>query len=170
MNELGHVWKALPRRWRVVVMVLLALWTAMVVLMLSVDWHRAEAACRPYPVGPNSPTGIVGCSVYGEGTASWYAGPGVARNDCEWPWDACTTIKITAIDTGRNIVVTPTMFCDCYTGTPDERIVDLDPAALHALGLAASRGLYPVVVEPADGEHGSPPALLPDTAMQAREP
>jgi len=124
----------------------------------------AYDGCKPYPVGPYSPTGIVGCQVYGEGIASWYHGTGVARNDCVYPWIACQPIRITSLDTGRSVVVTPTMFCDCYTGTPDERLVDLDPETVQRLGLNPSRGLFPVRVEP--WVVGSePPTTLPDTAM-----
>lgn len=113
-----------------------------------------------------APTGVAGCEVYGEGIASHWRGPGVARNDCIWPWTDCQTIRITSLETGRSVVVTPTMFCGCYTGTPDGRIVDLDPATLRSLELDPAKGLYPVTVEPVGGEYGSPPALLPDTAMR----
>lgn len=118
-----------------------------------------QAACHPIPITDYSPTGVAGCSVYGEGLASWYAGPGVARNDCLWPWEHCQAITITSSQTGRSVTVTPTMFCDCYTGTNRQRLVDLDPAALRALGLNPAQGLFPVVVQPASS------STLPDTAM-----
>lgn len=119
-----------------------------------------RAECRPYPVTEYSPTGIVGCEVYGTGMASWYNGPD-ARNDCEYPWTDCEPIRITSLDTGRSVVVQPSQFCDCYTGTPNQRLVDLSPSTLKSLGLwnVRSRGLFPVVVEPATT------TSLPDTAL-----
>ena len=107
-----------------------------------------------------NPTGWEGCTRYGDGIASHWAGPGVARNDCLWPWTHCTPIRITSAQTGLSITVTPTMFCDCWYGMAGhERLVDLDPAAVAALGLAWADGLYPVTVEPASGG-------LPDTALE----
>jgi hypothetical protein len=126
------------------------------------------AACMQTAKEWYNPTGWEGCTVYGTGLASHYEGPGVARNDCLYPWTACEPIRITSLTTGRSIVVTPVMFCDCYHGTGDERLVDLDPTAVRALGLDWSTGLYPVRVEPA-GRHGhvegNQPAI-PDTAMR----
>lgn len=133
--------------------------------------------CRPIPreemlEHPDwYPTGVKGCVVYGVGTASHWGGPGVARNDCLWPWTACTPIRITSLDTGRSITVQPTMYGDLYTTTADERIADLDPAAVRALGLDWNRGLYRVRVGPV-GKGSSPsrsshPAL-PDTALTTR--
>lgn len=118
------------------------------------------AACERYtPVPPNEPTGIRGCVRYGAGIASRYDGSSVARSDCVWPWTACTPIQITSLETGRSIIVTPAMYCDCYTGTPDERIVDLDRATVAALGLDWEDGLYNVSVESLAG------GFLPDTRI-----
>lgn len=126
------------------------------------------AECRPYPITWYSPTGIVGCEVYGIGTASWYSGDSVARNDCEYPWTSCTPIRIRSLDTGREVVVVPRMYCDCFSGTSRQRIVDLDPATLKALGLweMRDRGLFEVVVSPASSSTPTSSSLsLPDTAL-----
>jgi hypothetical protein len=132
---------------------LLALLTTLSSLLLN-----DSVGCRPEPITEHTPTGVAGCVVYGAGTASMWPGPGVARNDCTFPWDDCTPITITALSTGRSVTVTPTMFCDCYTGTPNQRIVDLDPATVAALGLDPSQGLWPVTVQPL--------RLLPNTSME----
>ena len=125
----------------------------------------AGADCHPVPVTPNTPTGVAGCPGYGEGIASWYGsggpGSGVAMNDCTWGIRhtvGCGYVRVTALDTGRSIIAPVVDFCDCYTGTSRERLVDLQPGALAALGLDPARGLYPVRVEPAAG-------FLPDTAL-----
>lgn len=157
---IGIVWVAI-----IVVVVLLALGVRPV--------RSAEPphpGCQPYKVSSYSPTGIVGCQVYGVGTASWYHGTSVARNDCVWPWKHCQPIKITSTQTGRSIVVVPRMFCDCWlglapgtTGPGGERprIADLDPATVAALGLNLSSGLFEVEIEPATTS-----STMPNTAME----
>ena len=136
---------------------------------LIVSPVRAE--CHEIEVRAWSPTGLAGCTVYGRGTVSWYAGPGVTRNDCLWPWKSCTVIRITSLDTGRTITRQPSMFCDCYTGTAAERVIDLDPSALKQLGLwgIRDRGLFPVEVVPVGGRSTHSSERLPDTAMHRGE-
>jgi hypothetical protein len=119
----------------------------------------APDECHPIPVTWYSPTGIAGCEIYGEGTASMWGGPGAARNDCLYPWRDCQTIAIQSLATGLRIVVTPTMFGDLYTGTSRERIVDLSPRMVAALGLDPAEGLWRVRVTPVDAP------VLPDTAL-----
>jgi len=109
--------------------------------------------CYSVPVTANTPTGIAGCVRWGQGIASHFGpGNGVAMNFCTWVVRhnaGCGSASITSVDTGRTVVVPVVDFCDCYTGTPSERIVDLQYGVVTALGLPLSQGLYPVVVEPA---------------------
>lgn len=143
----------------------LAVLIALAGLLLAAAPARAgDETCYPIEVTWYSPTGIAGCTVYGQGTASMWGGPGAARNDCVFPWDDCQTIAVRSLDTGLQIVVTPTMFGDLYTGTPRERIVDLDPSMVAALGLDPADGLWDVEVWPVDKHTG---LLLPDTAAIA---
>jgi hypothetical protein len=149
---------------------LLAHAAAIALVLATASLARGAApGCEPIPVTWWSPTGVVGCTVYGEGTASMWGGPGAARNDCQWPWDDCQTISVQSLQTGLVIIVTPSMFCDCYTGTAQERIVDLDPGMVAALGLDPGAGLWPVRVWPVDARSGLIPsgqgAALPDTAL-----
>lgn len=127
-------------------------------------------ACEAYePDPPNEPSGVMGCVVYGEGDASMWAGPGVARNDCVYPWTDCQPIRITSLETGVSVDVTPTMFCDCYQrpGPNGEtlRLVDLDPPTVAALGLNPDvPTLHRVRVEPVSVPVAG--VALPDTAMR----
>ena len=119
------------------------------------------ADCQPYPVGPNTPTGIAGCEVWGIGIGSEYGSSGVAMNFCTWTRrhaQGCGSVKLTAASTGLVVIAPVVDFCDCYTGTPNERIVDMLPGVVSALGLNPSLGLYRVEVWPA--------VSLPDAAMR----
>ena len=150
-------------------------------IFLSFFAGMVSAECVSYPPNPpHEPSGVKGCVLYGEGTASTWGGPGVARNDCVYPWTDCTPIRITSLDTGLSIEVTPIMYCDCYMrpGPNGEqtRIVDLGPSEVAALGLPGP-GLWPVRVEPIEvvvldsaptpelEKSSSSDAVLPDTRM-----
>lgn len=143
----------MPRRFLIHAAVILLL------LLTMALTGRAQAAdgCKRIEVGPDTPTGIAGCQRLGAGIASHWQGPGAAVNSCTYPWNDCPTLRVKSLQTGLEIIVTPTMFCDCYTGTADERLIDLDPLMVAALGLDLEQGLYPVRVSLYDG--------LPDTAL-----
>lgn len=128
-----------------------------IILLLGVAMvETARGACLRTEPESYNPTGWEGCAAYGTGMASRWDGPGIAVNSCVYPWTDCEPIRVTSLETGRALTVTPSMFCDCYHGTRRERLVDLDPAAVRRLGLSWAQGLYPVRVEPVE--------LLPDTA------
>jgi hypothetical protein len=118
-------------------------------------------ACESTPITANTPTGVAGCERWGEGIASHYGpGDGVAMNFCTWERrhsSGCGSVTITSVQTGAVVTAPIIDFCDCYTGTADERIVDLQYGVVAALGLNPEAGLYDVIVEPV--------SLLPDTAM-----
>jgi hypothetical protein len=122
--------------------------------------------CRPEPITVYTPTGIAGCQREGEGIASHYGpGQGVAMNFCTWTLrhaEGCGSVQVTSLQTGRSLLVPVVDFCDCYTGTSNERIVDLQWGVVQALGLELSQGLYPVLVQRS--------TQLPDTAVLTEEP
>jgi hypothetical protein len=74
-------------------------------------------------------------------------------NFCTWAYrneHGCGSVTISSVDTGITVTVPVVDYCDCYTGTSDQRIVDLQWGVLDALGLDSSRGLYEVEVWPAN--------------------
>lgn len=137
-------------RWRFILRLLmwaLFLWAA----SLFPPTQKAEARCHTVEITPNTPTGIAGCYVWGEGIASHYGpGNGVAMNFCTWVLRhevGCGWVNITALDSNRSARVPVVDFCDCYTGTNRQRIVDLEYGVLDLLGLDPAQGLYKVRVE-----------------------
>jgi hypothetical protein len=127
-------------------------------------------ACEPEPVTANTPTGIAGCERWGDGIASHYGpGDGVAMNFCTWELrhsSGCGWVAIQSQQTGIVVTVEVVDFCDCYTGTSRERIVDLQYGVVEALGLNLEAGLYDVTVWREGASSNNPPAVLPDTAME----
>lgn len=99
--------------------------------------------------------------MFGEGIASHYGpGDGVAMNFCTWELrhaEGCGSVKVVSLDHGRSATVDVVDFCDCFTGTADERVVDLQYGVVAALGLDLSAGLYLVRVERV--------SVIPDTAL-----
>jgi hypothetical protein len=83
-----------------------------------------------------------------EGWASEWQGPGAATHDCVWPWTDCAPRKVQSLQTGITIIVTPTMYCLCEVpgSAHPERLIDLPPSMVRALGLDPAQGLFPVAV------------------------
>ena len=100
------------------------------------------------------------------GTASWYGpGDGVATQWCTWMLrhtHGCGFAVITSLETGITVEVPVVDWCQCFRGTPQERIIDLQWGVVAALGLPRSQGLYPVRVE---WVASIGPTTLPNTAM-----
>jgi len=99
-----------------------------------------------------------------QGWASTWGGPGAATRDCIFPWTDCAPRRVTSLDTGISIIVTPHMYCACVVlGSPHPlRLIDLDPAQVAALGLPPN-SMYQVEVTLVDGSTGLP-VTLPNTA------
>jgi hypothetical protein len=170
---------------------LLSMLLAVSLLVVSpINPSSGTDGCYSVPITPNTPTGIAGCTRWGAGVASHYGpGSGVAMNFCTWTLrhtQGCGWVSVVSSLTGLATVVPVVDFCDCYTGTPDERIIDLQYDVVAQLGLSLSTGLYEVTVsvhqvpqeavgEQATGVDGSNDAtstgvtLLPNTATSAGE-
>ena len=125
-------------------------------------------ACEQEPITANTPTGIAGCYRQGTGLASHYGpGSGAAMNYCTWELrhgQGCGSVTITSLETERTVTVPVIDFCDCYTGTARERLVDLQYDVVEALGLPLEQGIYPVRVRLGASQHTGAGATLPDTA------
>ena len=136
-------------------------------ILAALTTPDAAAACEPTAITANTPTGIAGCHREGDGIASHYGpGTGVAMNYCTWErrhTSGCGSVTIQSHTTGLTVIVPVVDYCDCWTGTPDERIVDLQYGVVDALGLDRSLGLYPVTVTFGEAFMRTP--TLPDTSM-----
>ena len=134
-------------------------------LALAATARAGDETCYPIEVTWYSPTGIAGCTLDGptDGIASTYPGDVAAANWCVWPWDDCGSVTVQSHQTGLTITVPVAMYCDCYTNTSDERLIDLTPGQVLALGLNPEAGLFDVTVTPLIDS--TAPPLLPNTRM-----
>jgi hypothetical protein len=123
--------------------------------------RAGDETCHSIPIGPNTPSGVAGCTLDGptDGKASWYPGSSAAVNWCLYPWHDCGWIAIQSHRTGVVIRVAPHMFCDCWW-TTDRRLVDLTLRQVLAMGLDPADGTFAVRVTPMSDPNG----LLPNTS------
>jgi len=102
------------------------------------------------------------------GIGSHYGpGNGVATPWCTWVRRhrvGCGQLAIRSHDTGRVVVAPVIDWCQCYRGTDDARIVDMEYGVVAALGLDLADGLYSVTIWRVRGG-GLVSVPLPDTAM-----
>lgn len=100
-----------------------------------------------------------------QGIASHYGpGGGVATQWCTWTLrhtEGCGQVAIRSSETGKRVIAPVIDWCQCYRGTADERIIDLQWGVVKALGLPLSQGLYPVTVQRIESA-----TLLPNTSME----
>lgn len=134
-----------PRRWAHVAVVLLLL------IAIAFAGTGSVGAAEP-----QRQTGVA--SHYG-------SGQGVATQWCTWVrrhTRGCGLLAIQSHQTGLVAIAPVVDWCQCYRGTRDERIVDLQWGVLAALGLDPADGLYGVTTWPVSDASG-----LPDTAVPA---
>jgi hypothetical protein len=81
------------------------------------------------------------------GTASWWASFGDGVYAALPGYVAGTHVTIRVWSGSLHIDAPVITSCGCFVGTPQERIVDLSPGILAALGLDPGRGLFPVTIE-----------------------
>ncbi|MBA3586504.1 MAG: hypothetical protein H0W41_02570 [Chloroflexi bacterium] len=143
-----------------------------VILALAATARAGDETCEPTPETIWHPAGVEGCTLDGptDGIASTYPGEFAAANWCSWTLRhsvGCGTWTVQSLTTGVTITVAPGEFCHCYTGTPDERLIDLTPEQVAALGLDVRDGLFAVTVTPLEvaDEVAAPVVRLPDTAV-----
>ena len=94
---------------------------------------------------------------------TFYAAAGPALRDLLGdanPYHEHYPVTVTNPRTGISIPVVVTDWCGCSSGSDREKLIDLSPAAFKALGIPLTRGIQPVIVEPA--RPAAPRELPPD--------
>lgn len=104
------------------------------------------------------------------GTASWFGpGDGVATQWCTWTLrhtEGCGLLAVQSHRTGITVIAPVIDWCQCYRGTSQERIVDLQWSVVDALGLDRADGLYAVTTWRVGSNRLPVMAQLPNTAME----
>jgi hypothetical protein len=149
----------------------LAAWAVVLALAAAVSPVLA-GDCEPEPASAWAPAGYVCPPQWGDGWASSWSGPGAATNWCTHALrdsTGCGLVRVQSHATGLVILIEPSEWCMCWVSVTGpngetERLIDLDPGMVAALGLDPAAGLWPVSVWPVDTRSGQ--LLLPDTAIE----